>query len=129
MRAKTAVPLFGLLVCLVLGLAAGAAADEDWKYVAMNEKGDRLFYDASSVIRLSRSEFELWTKKLGADGSSSRFLSDINCTYKIIRDKRRIVERPPIGGIQGLIAGDFDTLWRPMELDSSTLQLYKMLCR
>jgi hypothetical protein len=126
MRATAGVLLSGFLVCLALGLASRATAAEDWKYVAMSGTGDRYFYDASSVIPLSGREFQLWTKKLGADGSSSRILSEVNCSYKIIRDLRRIVEIPLR---RGRPDRDIDRNWRAMELDPATLELFKILCR
>jgi hypothetical protein len=125
MRTKAGKLLFALLICLALSLASGAAAADDWKYVAMSGKGDRFFYDASSVIPLSGGVFEIWIKKIGADGSSSRILSEINCSFKIIRDRQMITEIPDKGRQQC----DIDPGWRAMERDPAMLELFKILCR
>jgi hypothetical protein len=126
MKTKAGKLLLGLVVCLALGLPSWeAAAADDWKYVTMSEGGDRFFYDSASLIGLPGSVIEVWLKKIGSDGSSSRILSEVNCSYKIIRDRQRIIDVP----VRGRPDRDIDPGWRAMELDPAMLQLFKVLCK
>jgi hypothetical protein len=119
--------LLGLgAVLLALALPAGVRATaDDWKYYGTSEKGERFFYDETSVIYLSTDLIQLWTRELTAQGPTKRF-QEINCSYKIIRDLQVIDEgirkapiRPP----------RLPSEWRAMEQDPITQQLYKYLCK
>jgi hypothetical protein len=100
------------------------AADEKWKYFGANEKGDRFFYDASSVLRISPELIQVWTRELTSEGPARR-LEEINCSFKIIRDRQVIYEGKQRPKIRPRMPSD----WRAMEQDPITTELHKVLCR
>ena len=116
------------LMAIVLSFSAqveAATINDQWKYIGANEKGERFFYDASSVVRMSADLIQVWTRELTGEGAEKR-LEEINCSFKIIRDiqvvsegqQKKIPPRP---------TGRKD--WRAMELDPITKELHKVLCR
>jgi hypothetical protein len=124
MRTRGFLCLGALLLTLVLPAGVRAAADE-WKYYGRNEKGDRFFYDQTSVIYLSPNLIQLWTRELTDQGPTKRF-QEINCSFKIIRDLRVVDEgfrKAPILPLR------LPSEWRAIEQDPVTQQLYKDLCR
>jgi hypothetical protein len=127
MRTLGFLGLGALLLALALPADVRGAADE-WKYYGANEKGERFFYDQTSVIYLSPNLIQLWTRELTAEGPTKRF-QEINCSYKIIRDLRVVDEglrKAPIRPTRPL---RLPSEWRAMEQDPITQQLYKTLCR
>ncbi len=103
---------------------AEAAAADQWKYLGTNDKGARFFYDSTSVVPLSKDLIQVWTKEAGPDGQIRR-LKEINCSFKVIRDRQVVSEtqakkpvRPP---------GPSD--WKAMEKDPVTKELHRVLCR
>jgi hypothetical protein len=114
-----------LLIVAVLVLSSGAGgADEQWKYYGTNEKGDRFFYDASSVIYTSADAIQVWTRELTGEGPAKR-LEEINCTYKIIRDLQVIYEGKQKPRFRPHVYQE----WRAMEQDPITKELHRALCR
>jgi hypothetical protein len=78
------------MAALVLSSGAGAAG-EQWKYFGTNQKGERFFYDASSVMYLSADLIQVWTRELTSEGPSKK-LKEINCSHKIIRPFRSLTK-------------------------------------
>ncbi len=102
-----------------------ATAVDQWKYVGANDKGDRFFYDSTSVTPLSKDLIQVWIKELSNE--PERRLVEINCSFKVIRDRQvisegtnRIVRRRPV---------KLPSEWRAMEKDPVTKELHKVLCR
>jgi hypothetical protein len=116
-------------VALVLSAQVEAATpapvQDQWKYIGANDKGERFFYDASSVIRMSGDLLQVWTRKLTGEGAEKR-LEEINCSSKVIRDIQVVSERQQ-KNIPPRLIGRKD--WRAMELDPITNELHKVLCR
>jgi hypothetical protein len=113
------------LVMLASVFSSGTeAATEQWKYLGGNDKGDRFFYDAASVIYASQDLRQVWIKELSNE--PERRLMEINCSYKIIRDRQVISEgkskvpRRPV---------KLPSEWRAMEKDPVTKELHKVLCK
>ena len=113
----------GLLLAIVLFSGAGAAEDQ-WKYVGANQKGERLFYDASSVMYMSSDLIQVWTKEEAGLGTMKKH-KEINCSYKIIRDLYVIYEGKQMPPVLSHVPSD----WQAMEQDPVTKELYKILCR
>jgi len=113
-----------LTVCALVFSSGTGAAEEQWKYLGSNQKGDRFFYDASSVTYLSADLIEVWTRELTGEGPTKR-LREINCSSKIIRDREVIYE----GKQKPRVLPKTPSDWRAMEQDPITKELYKVLCR
>jgi hypothetical protein len=115
-----------ILIMGALSLSSGAeAAADQWKYLGTNDKGVRFFYDATSVIYMSKDLIQVWTRELTGEGPTKR-LKEIDCSFKIIRDRQVIDEgrrktphQPP----------RLPSPWHAMEQDPVTKELYKALCR
>jgi acyl-CoA synthetase (AMP-forming)/AMP-acid ligase II len=126
MRVLDSIYFFALLVLSVVLFSFRAeAVNEEWKYVASNEQGDRIFYDSSSVIPLSENAVQVWVKNLGHDGSSMKILEEINCSYKIVRERQIISERRG----KSLLPPRPRTSWKAMELDPVMKKMHKVLCK
>jgi len=100
------------------------AATDQWKYLGTNEKGDRFFYDASSVIYAAQDLRQVWIKELSNEPEKK--LVEINCSFKIIRDRQVISEgksKVPPRPVK------LPSEWRAMEKDLVTKELHKVLCR
>jgi hypothetical protein len=122
MRAIGVTGLCLAVIVLVFSVRVEAATDQ-WKYIGANEKGERFFYDAASVLVLSQDVRQVWIKELSQN--PERRLIEINCSFKIIRDmqvisegKQKIPLRP---------AGRKD--WQAIEKDPVMKELHKVLCR
>lgn len=118
---------FVVLLVLSVGLFSfqAEAVNDEWKYVASNEKGDRIFYDSSSVLPISEHAILVWVKNLGHDGSATKILKEINCSYKIVREQQVISER--LGNSRQTPKPH--TRWSAMELDPLMKELHKALCK
>ncbi len=106
--------------------AAGTV--EQWKYLGANDKGERFFYDSTSVIFLSKDLIQVWTKELGRDGQTKR-LEEINCSFKIIRDRQVQTEGQKKPLPRTPIRPPSPAEWRAMEKDPVTKELHRVLCR
>jgi hypothetical protein len=126
MRGAYTIYFFVLTVLSIVFISFQAeAVNEEWKYVASNEKGDRTFYDASSVVPLSDNAFQVWVRDLGHDGTATKILKEINCSYKIVRDRQVISER---GGKSPLPPRPRKS-WSAMEQEPVMKELHKLLCK
>lgn len=125
MRAIGVIGLCLAVILLVFSARVEAATVTDqWKYIGANEKGERFFYDASSVMRISAELIQVWTRELTSEGSQ-KSLEEINCSFKIIRDRQVIYEGKQKPRIRHLTPSN----WRAMEQDPITKELHKVLCR
>jgi len=124
MRAIGVIGLFLVVIAAVFSSGAEAAADDQWKFIGANEKGERFFYDAASVIYASQDLRQVWIKELSNE--PERRLVEINCSFKIIRDRQVISEgkskvpRRPV---------KIPSEWRALEKDPVMKELHKVLCR
>ncbi len=128
MRSSGTIYFFVVLVLSVVLLCfafRAGAVNEQWKYIAANENGSRFFYDSSSIMPISNDVVHVWVKNLGHDGSVTRILEEVNCSYKIVREQQVISERRgksaplPRPGLR----------WKAMERDPVMKELYKALCK
>ncbi len=117
--------LAGLTVGIFLFSSGTEAATDQWKYVGANDKGDRFFYDSTSVTLLSKDLIQVWTKEIGRDGQTKR-LQEINCAFRVIRDRQVVNEGQKKAPIRPQIP---TTEWRAMEKDPVTKELHKVLCK
>jgi len=126
MRNADTIYFFVLLALSIIFFSYRAeAVNNDWKYIAANEKGDRIFYDSSSVLPLSENSIQVWVKNLGHDGSATKTLKEINCYYKVVRDRQVISERQGKSTLHPRPRSN----WQAMELHPMMKKLYKVLCK
>jgi len=128
MKSADAIYFFVLFLSIVLfsfRTEAAKAVTEDWKYVASNEEGDRIFYDSSSVIPFSENAIQVWVKKLGHDGSAIKILEEINCSYVIARERQVVIERQ---GKSAPLPPRPRSNWQAMELNPMMKELHRILC-
>ncbi len=127
MKTKFFLSLFIIATILISSLAfsAGLPAEEKWKYFASNSKGEGFFYDTESIIRSSKDIILVWVKSIGHDSSVTRALEEINCSFRIVRDRQVIHE------VQNKAPRITNTIsdWRPIEEDPVFVELSKTLCR
>jgi hypothetical protein len=122
-----AIAVLGFILCMlapVCSSGADAPAIDQWKYIGSNEKGERFFYDSESVIHVSMELRQVWIKELSNE--PERRLVEINCSFKIIRDRQVISEgkrRTPRRPVR------LPSEWRAMEKDPIEKELHKVLCR
>ena len=114
--------LWGL--CGLFLSSAPGAGNEEWKYFGSNEKGERFFYDAASVMYFSNISIRVWTRELTA-GPPTKRLKEINCESKVIRDLQVTVETADKAPRANLRPGE----WRAIENVPPMKELYKVLCR
>ncbi len=105
-------------------VAAGPST-EQWKYLGVDAKGSQFYYDAASTIYISANVIQVWTRELASNLPPTRKLQEINCSYRIIRDRQVKVEQS--GRAPRFQNSPSD--WHPMEKDPITMTLYKALCR
>ncbi len=113
-----------ILLCPAAG-RAGQASTEQWKYFGANEKGERFFYDAASVIYVSNVFVKVWTREL-TSGPPTKRLKEINCPSKAIRDLQVIVETTGKAPRTGSLA---PSEWRAIENVPPMKELHKAVCR
>lgn len=119
-----------LALAAVMGMAspllAAGPSNEQWKYLGGSDKGTQFYYDAASVLYLSKDLISVWTRELAPNSAPTRKLREINCSFRIIRDRQVIVEKPDnrAPGLQ-----NSPSEWHAMERDPVTMTLYKTLCR
>lgn len=123
-------------VMLVLYLTAATAmaapplpagpSNEQWKYLGANDKGEQFFYDAASIVSFSKDLIQVWTRELAPNTAPTRRLREINCSFKIIRDRQVIVEK---AGNKGPRQQNALSPWHAMENDPVTKKMYETLCR
>lgn len=122
MVASLIIFLWGL--CALFSSSALGAGNEEWKYFGSNEKGERFFYDAASVIYFSNISIRVWTRELTA-GPPTKRQKEINCESKVIRDLQVTVETADKAPRANLRPGE----WRAIENVPPMKELYKVLCR
>jgi len=105
-------------------LAAGPST-ERWKYLGVSAKGSQFYYDAASTLYVSANLIQVWTRELAPNLPPTRRLQEINCSYRIIRDRQVTVEQA--GRAPRFQNSPSD--WHAMEKDPITMTLYKALCR
>ncbi len=104
---------------------AVAPSTEQWKYIGVNEKGSQFYYDAASIMPVSPNVIQVWTRELAPNLPPARKLKEINCSYRIIRDRQVRVEEA--GRAPRFQNSPSD--WQPMEKDPIAMILYKTLCK
>jgi hypothetical protein len=109
---------------IVLLSAKAEALKEEWKYLCSNDKGESFFYDSASVLPTGPDVITLWTRQLTRE-APTRKMEEINCKYKIIRDRQVIVESS--GKAPNIKIRTSE--WRAMEKHPDTQALYKAVCR
>lgn len=114
--------LFAVAVMVQTVTAEGVK--EQWKYLASNDKGESFFYDSASVLYTAPDVISVWTRQLTRD-APTRKLEEINCKYKIIRDRQVVLENPGKAPNTRIRPSE----WRAMEKQPATQALYKALCR
>ncbi len=114
------------VVALALGIfllsSSVQAANENWKFIGSNDKGESFFYDANSVVPFSADMIRVWTKQI-AHAAPMRILKEINCKFKVVRNLQVTVEGSPAPPRIS------PSQWSAMEQDPVTLKLFKALCR
>ncbi len=106
--------------------AAGPSLSiEQWKYLGVDPKGTQFYYDAASTIYISANVIQVWTREIAPNLPPTRKLQEINCSYRIIRNRQVKVEEA--GRAPRFKNSPSD--WHAMEKDPITLTLYKALCR
>ena len=123
MSRKRVIGLLFVAAAFVFPCGAGAA-DDNWKYYGTGKKGERFFYDASSIMRLSGDLIQVWTRELTSEGPVKK-LEEINCSYKVMRDLQVIYE----GKQRPRVRPRTPSNWQAMEQDPITKELHKVLCR
>ncbi len=113
-----------LVVGAVVFSSGVEAANEQWKYLGANEKGERFFYDSANVLFFSKDLVQVWVKELSREPATK--LVEVNCTYKLVRERQIISEAQKKAPIP---PPRLPSKWRPMELDPAMKELHKMLCR
>ena len=112
-----------ILAAALFVLSSGAsAAEEQWKFLWANDKGERVLYDAASVVYFSRDEVQVRIKELSREPLSK--LEEINCAYKIYRDREVVSERP--GRTRPAM---FPSRWQPVEKSPAMKELHKAVCK
>lgn len=126
MRGPDTIYFFVLLVLsIVLFSFRAEAVNEEWKYIAENDKGDRAFYDSLSVIPHSVDVVQVWVKNLGHDGSATKILKEINCSHKVVRELQVISERRGKSALPPTPQSN----WQAMELEPIMKELHRKICR
>lgn len=105
--------------------AHSAPGGRNWKNLGVSRNGDQLFYDTSSVMQVSRDSFRVEMKVLHSDGSTTEALDEIDCAHKVVRDLKLTQTKKG----QAVRSTNRPSEWRAMELDLTTNELYKTLCR
>lgn len=123
-RLSTVPAVFLLLISAVMFFSRCEAAEEQWKYLGANEKGEQFFYDAASVMHISRDEVRVWTRELSRSAPVRR-LKEVNCSFKVARDLQVSIERPD--SVPDPRNRNAD--WRAMENDPAMRKLMKAVCR
>ncbi len=100
------------------------ALREDWKHLSSNDKGESVFYDSASILQTAPDVITLWTRELTRE-APMRKLEEINCKYKIIRDKQVIVEGAGKAPSMKVRVSE----WRDMDKQPALKALYKAVCR
>ena len=123
-----------ILMALFLTAAAVTAApfpvadtsNEQWKYLGANDKGEQFFYDAASIVNFSKDIIQVWTRELAPNTAPTRKLKEINCGFRIIRDRQIMVEKTDTRApsLQNRLSA-----WHAVEKDPVTMNMYKALCR
>ncbi len=125
-----------ILFWVVLGIVAHSSlcgAEDQWKYVTANDRGERYFYQPDSVIRRAPDVVDFKMMVIHSDASKSWRDSEINCRFRIIRDLRTKTERinrPPA-------FNNFPSDWQAIDLESYSgkrlttpeAELYRIVCR
>ena len=102
-----------------------AAGNERWKAIAGNNGEERILYDPGSVIPLRPGVFRVWIVSFDKDHSPRKFLEEIDCTNKIVRDLEVITEKPGKPIQHTFTPSD----WRGIVRESSMGELFRILCR
>jgi len=124
MRALAVISFLLVMLAPVFSSGAEAPATDQWKYLGANEKGERFFYDSESVIHVSQDLLQVWIKELSNE--PERRLVEINCSFKIIRDRQVISEGKPKVPRRPV---KLPSEWQAIEKDPITQELHKVLCR
>jgi len=127
---KTMVKVIMLSLAAVLTMAsrlpAADPSNEQWKYLGGNDKGTQFYYDAASVLYLSKDLINVWTRELAPNTAPTRKLMEINCAFRIMRDREVIVEKTDTKAPR---IRNKPSAWHAMEKDPVTNTMYKTLCR
>ena len=127
---KTMANVIMLSLVAVMGmvspLIAAGPSNEQWKYLGGSDKGTQLYYDAASVLYLSKDLINVWTREIAPNTTPTRKLMEINCAFRIMRDREVVVEKTDTKAPR---LQNKPSEWHAMEKDPVTMTLYKTLCR
>lgn len=114
-----------MLSSTVVSIGNATAANERWKAIVGTNGGDRILYDAGSVIPLRPGVFRVWIMGFDKDNFPRKSLEEFDCSNRIVRDVEVIVQRPNKPVAHTITPSD----WTGVVRESPRGELFRILCR